>query len=277
MKDGIAIVGKKYGRLTILHRIDSKAKHLKVLVKCECGLEKITDWQSLKNGSTKSCGCLRNEILAANRKLIPTIGAKYNRWTIVKESDMVCGDTYVLAQCDCGIERLLSLSAIICGGSKSCGCLRRERTSIKKSTHRLCKHPLYSVWNGIKDRCRNPNSNISQYYVDIGVTVCDEWDADFKVFYDWCMTNGWEKGLQIDKDIIPKKLGIPALIYSPEMCSIVTPKENSRARKDRKYFTYKGETKLLIEWCEQFNKRYKLVRQRIGEIGWSFEKAMDFI
>lgn len=41
----------------------------------------------------------------------------------------------------------------------------------------ITKHPLYSLWRGIIDRCRHhPN------YGGRGISVCDEWLADFWTF-----------------------------------------------------------------------------------------------
>ena len=32
-----------------------------------------------------------------------------------------------------------------------------------------------------------------------GVTICDEWLSNFEAFYDWSITNGYGKGLSIDR------------------------------------------------------------------------------
>jgi hypothetical protein len=93
---------------------------------------------------------------------------------------------------------------------------------------------LYEVWKGMKARCRDPKHIGYKIYGGKGVRVCKEWQESFIPFYEWCMANGWQKGMQIDKDIKAKELGVPALIYSPEMCSIVTAKDNARASSQTK-------------------------------------------
>ena len=89
-------------------------------------------------------------------------------------------------------------------------------------THRLSKHPLYRVWHDIKRRCYNPNFSPYPYYGGIGVTVCEEWLNHPENFIQWAVSQGWVKGLEIDKDI--KQAGNK--IYSPEMCSIVSHRDN---------------------------------------------------
>lgn len=59
----IDLTGKKFNRLTVVKRVLPNAKwnSLRWLCKCDCGTEKIVLGGSLKNGNTKSCGCLHNE------------------------------------------------------------------------------------------------------------------------------------------------------------------------------------------------------------------------
>lgn len=62
MENRLDLVGKKFGRLTVI-KFDSKDKRgkLKWLCRCDCGKEKVVLGSRLKDGNTKSCGCLRIE------------------------------------------------------------------------------------------------------------------------------------------------------------------------------------------------------------------------
>lgn len=209
-------------------------------------------------------------------KKTPVVGQRFSKLTITGEAPFICSNTMVFAKCDCGVEKTYPHFRLVSGKSKSCGCVRDKKLAESRSTHNLSKHPLYRVWNKIKARCYNEKSDKYQWYGGLGVIMCDEWKNDFKSFYDWAIENGWKRGLEIDKDIIPKKLNLPSIIYSPEMCSIATRKENMRSRKNTVMATFNGETKSLIDWCEIFKKKYSTVRGRVY-IGWSFEKAMEFL
>jgi hypothetical protein len=59
----VNIVGLKFGLLTVLKRAGSKQLSsgyplVTWLAECECGAKKVVDGKSLKNGATRSCGCL---------------------------------------------------------------------------------------------------------------------------------------------------------------------------------------------------------------------------
>jgi hypothetical protein len=156
--------------------------------------------------------------------------------------------------------------------TKSCGCKNNEIISKKNSTHGLSKHPLFSVWAGIIARCYSGSGTKYRYYGERGVKVCEEWKINFKSFYDWAINNGWEKGKQIDKDIIPRKLGIPGLLYSPELCCIVTNKENCNSRRSNRVIEYNGETKNLSQWADSIGINQKVLGDRI--FNWGIEKAL---
>ena len=57
------IIGKKYGRLTVLQRSDNQSSNKAYLYKCQCECGKIiyTRLSHLKDGDIKSCGCLFEE------------------------------------------------------------------------------------------------------------------------------------------------------------------------------------------------------------------------
>lgn len=57
------IVNKRFGRLTVLERVNPNFKTRKVIWKCLCDCGNITTTISdrLLNGTTRSCGCLRIE------------------------------------------------------------------------------------------------------------------------------------------------------------------------------------------------------------------------
>lgn len=57
------ITGQKFGRLTVIERVeDDKSGLIRWLCKCECGNEKIIRGKDLKYNKIKSCGCLKREI-----------------------------------------------------------------------------------------------------------------------------------------------------------------------------------------------------------------------
>lgn len=55
------LTGQKFGRLTVLKRIDNKRGLVCWLCKCDCGKLTTSITASLNNGTKKSCGCLQKE------------------------------------------------------------------------------------------------------------------------------------------------------------------------------------------------------------------------
>lgn len=51
-----------------------------------------------------------------------------------------------------------------------------------KRTHGLFHHPLYPIWQSMKQRCANPNHPAYYRYGGRGITVCDRWRDDFPAF-----------------------------------------------------------------------------------------------
>lgn len=56
----IDLTGQRFGRLTVISRIENVGHNTSWLCKCDCGNEKIVSGNNLRNGSTKSCGCIKN-------------------------------------------------------------------------------------------------------------------------------------------------------------------------------------------------------------------------
>jgi len=109
-----------------------------------------------------------------------------------------------------------SLPNVRHGKVKSCGCAQ----AIAATKHGLSKHPLYNVWNNIKHRTTNKNYSLYKSYGAKGVKMNKEWYDNFILFYDWCIDNSWEKGLEVDR--IDTRGN-----YSPDNCRLVTKKINA--------------------------------------------------
>lgn len=142
-----------------------------------------------------------------------------------------------------------------------------------KMKHGLSKHPIYRVWIKIKDRLYNPNHEAYSNYGGKGVTMCNEWLHNPVAFIDWALNNGWDSGKHIDKDKIPFEKGIPALIYSPEMCSILTPKENNKYTKYNTWIEFKGKKMPLSDWAIELKIDDATLHHRLFDFGYSIEEA----
>ena len=126
----VNLSGNKYGRLTVVSICDYK-KNGKIVYKCKCDCGKEIDvvGARLKNGNTKSCGCLSKEV-ASECNRVDLTGQRFGRLVAMYE----CGrnkNNKILwkCQCDCGNTTTSIVSSLKSGKKKSCGCLGRETTS----------------------------------------------------------------------------------------------------------------------------------------------------
>ena len=55
------MVGRKFGRLTVVSQAAHKGVNRQWLCKCECGRERIVNGYNLRKGHTRSCGCFQKE------------------------------------------------------------------------------------------------------------------------------------------------------------------------------------------------------------------------
>ncbi len=59
------------------------------------------------------------------------VGKRYGRWTVLTTRyDRSLRKRFLLCRCECGTEREVMKGNMKTGGSKSCGCLRRELASV---------------------------------------------------------------------------------------------------------------------------------------------------
>ncbi len=167
---------------------------------------------------------------------IDLTGKRYGRLSVIKESDQ---SGKWICKCICGNECVVFGNNLRRLHTISCGCALSDVLLERNTTHGLRKHPAYQTWRYMMERCYYPKSTRYKNYGGRGVMVCEEWKNP-EVFIKWALENGWQKHLQLDKDIIPKKLNIPALLYCPDYCQFVTAKENVRANSNTKLTTKKA-------------------------------------
>ena len=127
------------------------------------------------------------------------------------------------ATCTCGVVKTYRAAPILktASGTLSCGCLRNEKVGDSLRVHGNHNHPLHSVWSDMKHRCTNPANKRYSIYGGKGIKVCDEWSESFQVFFNWAMSNGYNKGLSIDR-----KNG--DLGYNPDNCRWISTKDQAR-------------------------------------------------
>lgn len=157
---------------------------------------------------------------------------RFDRLTIVRQvGSNSSGERLFECKCDCGGLQIAILRNLRKGLVRSCGCLRHElllqrnagetNVSYKHGYH---KHPLYQVWQNFKQRCFNPKNQQYKNYGARGITVSKVWVNNPERFVKWGLTNGWKKGLLIDREDNDGN-------YTPKNCRFVTPEISSNNKR----------------------------------------------
>ena len=105
----------------------------------------------------------------------------------------------------------------------------------------VTKDPLYAIYSSMIQRCNCPTHHAYHNYGGRGITVCDEWRNDSKAFLNWAYSNGYEKGLSLDR--IDNDKG-----YSPTNCRWTDCKTQNNNQRTNYRITVNGETHTMAEW-----------------------------
>lgn len=126
-------------------------------------------------------------------------------------------------QCQCGSLVVIKGSLMRQGQTKSCGCYRKEVTSMNKKTHGMRSTRLYNVWNHMKRRCTEKNTKEYKNYGGRGITVCDEWENP-QNFFEWAIANGYKDNLTIERINVNGN-------YRPDNCEFIPKSLQSKNRR----------------------------------------------
>ena len=132
------------------------------------------------------------------------------------------------------------------------------------------RHPLAGVHHGMLTRCgiiKGASKRVLDNYANRGITVCEEW-RHLRNFEEWALSNGWAKGLQIDR--IDNDKG-----YSPDNCRFVSARFNSSNHRRTILVTYNGESMSISDAMKKSGcvLNYDTVARRI-KFGMDAEQAM---
>lgn len=133
----------------------------------------------------------------------------------------------------------------------------------------LQQDPLYATYNSMHTRCENPNSDNYLRYGGRGIKVCEQWSGKdgFVNFRKWANSNGWCKGLSIDR--IDNDKG-----YEPSNCRFATPAEQSLNRRNNIKYNYCGSEMPLSVIAKIENVDYGKLRMRVKDKGMELREAI---
>ena len=120
------LTGKRFGRWTVLHRVPNQNNCTTWRCRCDCGTERDVFANSLLNGTSKSCGCYKDQ-RAHDLNFIDLTGQRFGMLTVIERVDDYVSPSGAKSPrwrciCDCGNEKIVLSQHLRAGGVVSCGC-----------------------------------------------------------------------------------------------------------------------------------------------------------
>ena len=163
--------------------------------------------------------------------------------------------------CDCGATKSTTVSAFMKAPTDCIKC------SAHTKKHGLSKTKEYRSWCAMTNRCLHPSASDYSRYGGKGVTVCERWQGE----------NGFENFLA---DMGPKPTPTHSIEridhkgnYEPGNCKWATATEQARNKSNNRMITFRGVTKPMAAWSEEYNIDESALRYRLDAL-WDVEMAL---
>ena len=167
------LIGEKFNRLTVLEE-NGRSSDGSIIWKCrcKCGNETNVVSHKLKNGSTKSCGCLFKDVISTPKENL--VGKQFGNLIVLGYISQKDGVSYWKCMCQCKNKTIVMVrpNDLKSGHTKSCGCLRKEK---EKKFNKYDLSQEYGI--GFSSNTNSP------FYFDLE-------DYDLIKNYTWCSNKG---------------------------------------------------------------------------------------
>ena len=183
MKPSPVKPNQMYGRLKVLSfdglRRTGKQNYRYFKCECQCASKTVMSvpGHSLTGDNTASCGCLLREYresLRSKPQCVFTPGERFGRLVVNKWVRTKRKHAYCEFQCDCGNVVVLPLNQVRFNGTKSCGCLRKEKARQMGKTYGSL-HRLGAGESGLHRLFRSYKRNARNRKIDF--------DLDLEIFH----------------------------------------------------------------------------------------------
>lgn len=162
MGQTVDLTNHRFGRLTVNYKTDKRDRG-SIVWHCTCDCGNVVDVSSrnLKDGHTKSCGCLRKENQGV--KIHDLTGQRFGKLVVLSKTEQRSfGSVVWNCICDCGKGCMVSNASLISGNTTSCGCVKEaldknmQSAVIQKSLNHELRSSNSSGVNGV---CYDKSTN----------------------------------------------------------------------------------------------------------------------
>ena len=254
MPKPIDLTGQYFGYWKVIERFaNTEGRCTKWLCECKCGTRKVVNGATLRNGTSKSCGCMRTELLIGRvrthgkrkTRLYRIWAQMIQRTTNKNQKDYDYYGERGIAVCKEWRESFDTFEQ----WAKENG--YAENLTIDRKDNNKGYEPGNCHWVTMKEQSRNTRR--THYLTYNGQT---------KPLTDWA------DEMQIPRFVLDTRIN--KLGWSVEKALTTKVKNANRPC----YLTLNGITKTITEWANETGIPKGTLLHRINILGWSVEKAL---
>lgn len=127
--------------------------------------------------------------------------------------------------------------------------------------HGLKGTRIEGIWQGIKQRCFNPNNEAYESYGGRGILMCERWRNNLAYFLE--DMGHPPSGMTIER--INNECG-----YEPDNCRWATRKEQQNNRRVNRFIDFNGKRQTAMAWANELGIAHQTIYNRM-DLGWSAE------
>lgn len=208
-------------------------------------------------------------------KFIDLTGKKFGRLTVTSRAPRnKFGQTQWACRCLCGKSTVVPANSLKRKHTKSCGCLRVDKTGETKKTHGFSRKNkveiFYKKFRTMCTRVNNPNSDQFHNYGGRGIQCL--WES-FETFY----ADMHESYVLHVKQYGRNRTTLERIDnnghYCKENCRWATPLEQSRNKRSNKILSFRGEEHCVSEWAEILGVSQFTLYSRLAR-SWSTDRVL---
>lgn len=196
-------------------------------------------------------------------RLIDLTGRRFGRLVVVRRAIAPRRAVAWECACDCGTTAIVVGADLRDGNTRSCGCLRREVTSERVTTHGKRDTAAYRAWMNMHIRTGRKSGPSWKTYGARGIGVCERWHT-FENFY----ADMGDPPADHSLDRVDNDRG-----YEPGNCRWATATTQARNRRNVRLITFDGKSQPVDAWSRETGISRNALRSRLAH-GWTVERAL---